>query len=526
MLKPIELTGEQKRILFLPVNNPIQIKGVAGSGKTTVSLYRAKHLQDTQSNLYQPSKVVLFTFNRTLANYIEELIPVVRGGYQKESEQRDTSVMDGMGIQVWNFHRYAYKFLKEKGYVLTERNDDGSWDSRTVAGREQSQLIREALQKQNTYGQGILSKSITFFEEEISWMKGQMFGTLQDYLDAKRVGRGGSGRVTQQDKPKIWRVYTDYNSRLKALGKHDFDDYALLVLKEIKKPEFKPPFTHIVVDEAQDLSKAQILAISQLVSTETNSITIIADAAQRIYKSGFTWSDVGINVVGGRTKELKKNYRNTYEIFDAANTLILNDPDQSEYTTPDAPTRHGGKPILGRFTTWGNQMDFLVRYLKDKSLRSTVVLSRNWNLLTNIESHLRSEGFTTKLIKTKDGIDYDSDEVKLCTLSSVKGLEFDRVFICDVKEGVIPQVLGIRDDDDDGYHIDTERRLLYTAMTRAKQDLYLSFWQVPSPFLAEMDKSKFQIEGDYEEPLTEFDGIHRQVQEILKQFGSDNPRRF
>ena len=62
-LKPIKLIGEQKRVLFLQVTEPIQIKGVAGSGKTTVALYRAKHLIDTQSNLFQEAKVVIFTYN-------------------------------------------------------------------------------------------------------------------------------------------------------------------------------------------------------------------------------------------------------------------------------------------------------------------------------------------------------------------------------------------------------------------------------------------------------------------------------
>ena len=92
----------------------------------------------------------------------------------------------------------------------------------------------------------------------------------------------------------------------------DFDDYALLCLKIINsKTNFQTPFTHIIVDEAQDLSKAQILVISKIVSDETKSISIIADAAQRIYKSGFTWGEVGLNVRGARTIEFKKNYRNT-----------------------------------------------------------------------------------------------------------------------------------------------------------------------------------------------------------------------
>lgn len=52
-LKSINLTGEQKKVLFLPATNPIQIKGVAGSGKTTIAMYRAKHLLDTYSDLFR-----------------------------------------------------------------------------------------------------------------------------------------------------------------------------------------------------------------------------------------------------------------------------------------------------------------------------------------------------------------------------------------------------------------------------------------------------------------------------------------
>lgn len=69
MLKKIILKGEQKRVLFLPPTKPIQIKGVAGSGKTTVALYRAKHLLETQNTLFKEAKIAIFTFNKTLAAY-------------------------------------------------------------------------------------------------------------------------------------------------------------------------------------------------------------------------------------------------------------------------------------------------------------------------------------------------------------------------------------------------------------------------------------------------------------------------
>ena len=40
---------------------------------------------------------------------------------------------------------------------------------------------------------------------------------------------------------------------------------------------YRPPFTHIIIDEAQDLSKAELRLLSLLVNPETNSITILAE---------------------------------------------------------------------------------------------------------------------------------------------------------------------------------------------------------------------------------------------------------
>jgi len=48
----LTLTGEQKRILTLPLRNPVQIKGVAGSGKTTVAIHRAMRLIASNDDLF------------------------------------------------------------------------------------------------------------------------------------------------------------------------------------------------------------------------------------------------------------------------------------------------------------------------------------------------------------------------------------------------------------------------------------------------------------------------------------------
>ena len=69
------------------------------------------------------------------------------------------------------------------------------------------------------------------------------------------------------------------------------------------------------------------------------------------------------------------------------------------------------------------------------------------------------------------------DAIQLMTVHSAKGLEFDAVFITGLEEAPVPA----RERDercDDG--LEEERRLMYVAITRARQRLYLSFSADPA----------------------------------------------
>jgi len=66
-----------------------------------------------------------------------------------------------------------------------------------------------------------------------------------------------------------------------------------------------------------------------------------------------------------------------------------------------------------------------------------------------------------------------SDAVQLMTVHSAKGLEFDAVFITGLEEGLFPHENAIGEDPD----LEEERRLMYVAITRARERLYLSFSQ-------------------------------------------------
>lgn len=480
MLKRITLKGEQKKVLFLPPTNPIQIKGVAGSGKTTVALYRAKHLLETQANLFRETKIVIFTYNKTLAAYIRAIKPYISGGYQKDSDEIKPRTPDGLNVEIVNFHSWAYHFA-------------GIQYDQTIMQWTQIEIIESVIDGLTSTVSNILEKSAEFFQEEISWMKGKLFKTKSEYLEAARTGRGTSDRVTKTDKDVIWTVYERYNAELRKRGKVDFDDYAALALRKIEADsDFVPPYSHIIIDEAQDLNKAQILVISKLVDSETNSLSIIADAAQRIFKSGFVWSEVGINVRGGRTIEFKKNYRNSIHIARAALSLLDKEVDKSEFTNVETALKGGEKPQVGYYSDFEEQLDHLVVLLKglesNDNIRSTVVLHRSTGGVSQIKNHLDENEIPTEQLRSSRPVDYGSKSVKVCTMSSIKGLEFNNVFILDLNDDVIPYPPGFIEEDDE-FHISTERRLLYTCMTRARNKLFLlsSNKQNPSRYLKEID---------------------------------------
>ncbi|OGL53250.1 hypothetical protein A3K55_02050 [Candidatus Shapirobacteria bacterium RBG_13_44_7] len=110
------------------------------------------------------------------------------------------------------------------------------------------------------------------------------------------------------------------------------------------------------------------------------------------------------------------------------------------------------------------------------------------------------------------------DGVRLMTLHSSKGLEFEAVFIVGFEEGILPHSRSMVDDSD----IEEERRLAYVGITRAKDYLYLSYatrrlyfgkssLNEPSRFLLDIPKS-----------LTEFEEPSNIIRDYRRRHDNDN----
>jgi DNA helicase II / ATP-dependent DNA helicase PcrA len=118
-----------------------------------------------------------------------------------------------------------------------------------------------------------------------------------------------------------------------------------------------------------------------------------------------------------------------------------------------------------------------------QQFQSTEDFLTQLSLLTNVEA-------------TDDKPDNkDSEQIRLSTIHQAKGLEFDVVFVIMLCDGLFPSARSIEAVEG----LEEERRLFYVAITRAKDELYLSYplmrmiqgsygdsMQMPSRFLGEI----------------------------------------
>ncbi len=461
----LTLTGEQNLVLTLPPKDPVLIKGAAGSGKTTVAVYRAKHLHESYRDFFRAGRIAVFSFTNSLVNFIKELLP-------------------SGSFSVMTLHKQAMQLVRrhpEMARLKPTSPVSACIDLALAAARQTCGRERSVLQKDRD-----------FFQKEIAWIKGRCIATLDAYRNTPRTGRGTADRVTADDREVLWLVYTEYNRHLRTAGSMDWDDVILGGLHIASQPGFQPPFTHIVLDEAQDCTFAQLALIAKLVTPETNSITLVGDAAQRIYQSGFSWAETGIRVAGARSREFKKNYRNTKQIAAVATSLLSHEEDRTEFTESEVPEREGIKPILNHCASYAVQQNLLAQRLAAiPEGNSALVTAPTVKMTETISRELENQGFRVVNLKTgqrpcASNAAASSRTVFLSTMNSAKGLQADHVFLCSLNAGDLPP----RGREEDPDEVSRSRKLLYVGLTRAQQTVELFFFGEPSRFLAEIAPEK------------------------------------
>ncbi|MFM2118760.1 MAG: hypothetical protein RL722_228 [Pseudomonadota bacterium] len=283
-----------------------------------------------------------------------------------------------------------------------------------------------------------------------------------------------------------WDMAASYQLGVPRQGQRpDYDALADRVVQAVEHGRVpRAQYAALMIDEAHDFEDAWLRLAPQLVDPNTNSLLVLYDDAQSIYRKPrrkFSFASVGINAIGRRTTILKINYRNTTEVLALATAtagqLVKGDDpadaadpadDGIAHPVPMAAGRHGPRPELLRARSPQEEAELVAARITDALAEGAHpadigVLARRHDLLDPIDRALQRHGIATQRLKGAASQGWLPNSVKLTTLHASKGLEFHTVAI-----------VGLQALPDPHQTEEEEWRLLYVAMTRATHGLVLS----------------------------------------------------
>lgn len=335
-LKLDSLNSEQHAAVTEDAQHLLVLAG-AGSGKTRVLTYRIGWL--VAAGLASPYSVLAVTFTNKAA---------------REMKSRIEELMESpvQGMWVGTFHGLAHRLLKAHWQQAKLPKNFQVMDS-----DDQLRLVKRIIAEMNIVDDRIQPKQVQWFinGQKDEGRRAQYVQTHGDwYLDIVRD------------------IYLRYEEICNQSGLVDFAELLLraheLWLNDASLLEsYQQRFTHVLVDEFQDINDIQYAWLKVLVGKKL-SLTIVGDDDQSIY--GWRGAKVeniqrfDVDYAGARTIRLEQNYRSTKTILDAANAVIENNTGRlgKDLWTQDEP----GRPI--RLYAGFNEQDE-ARYIGDEMKR-------------------------------------------------------------------------------------------------------------------------------------------------------------
>jgi len=454
------LHPDQRALVDRTFSGPARLRGISGSGKTVVALHRARRL--AQMARARGERVLFTTYDKGLSAAAGRLLDLLCG------PERDA-------IEVTHLHRWCLEYVSFSGIPRPRYSPDASRETRGQAQAalpERSQVALASLPRD-------------YIWQEVEFLMGRfLHEDSEAYLTTDRSGRGRP--LTNDQRKAILDLYRVYHKRLFERGFVDPPEFVRMAYRQRQNgQQTQATYSAVIVDEMQDVSELGLKLLHSLVGDASDGLLLVGDATQKIFTRGYSLKGLGIDI-GGRGIILRKNYRNTRQILEAAFPLVVGeweaDVAQAGVAVSDArpefSVREGCRPIVvrcrdqeseGRFIA--SEVAALLRY-KHYSPRDICILARNKRYREIALRHLRAAGIPAFSFQ-RDAVGEVTSEqeaVRVSSLHGAKGHEFGSVLVMGVVEGVIPQNVA-RDADS----LSGEAAVLYVGMTRARDLLYLSY---------------------------------------------------
>lgn len=445
----------QRELVRRKVTGPTRVTGSAGTGKTIVALHRAVHLAEQR----ETARVLLTTFSPELALALSAKLEIQTQAVPELRERITVRPLDEAAVEL-----YCQQFGEPD---LVDHSH-----------------IRELIEKALSAGIGGDLTPQFLLEEWQELVDAWGVTDPESYATLPRIGR--RTRLGPKQREAAWTVFDHVRTRMAELG---LVTRAMIYNRLTGWVEDRGtiPFEHVVVDEAQDLTVAQVRFLAAVGNGRDDALFLAGDIGQRIFRLPFSWVKLGLDI-RGRSHSLRVNYRTSHQIRAMADRLLppaITDLDGVEEGRRGTVSIFDGPiPEVRLLDSSEAEVQFVSDWLQ-RCITSGIPSKQIAILVRSPDQLDRAR----KAAEDSVAASAVSEPPIVTVMHDAKGLEFRAVAVVACDEDVIPdphRLASIGDVAEMESVYETERHLLYVACTRARDRLLVSGVVPGSEFLDDL----------------------------------------
>ncbi len=453
----------QRHLVERSNNGPARVAGSAGTGKTVVALHRAVFL----AQQHPTSTILLATFSKALANALNTKVLRLIGNEPSVRDRIQIYAMQEFGIDL-----YTTAFGQPH-----------------IASPDQVRLL---LRQSGAATPGHHFSEQFLVEEWTEVVDAWQLDSWEQYRDVPRLGR--KTRLGPKQREVLWAISEQVRRRLADDNSITWPMLYRRVAEHLATTGERP-FDFAVVDEAQDLSVAELRLLAVLGKQRADGLFFSGDLGQRIFQAPFSWKHVGVDV-RGRSHTLTINYRTSHQIRQQADRLLpptVADVDGNvEERRGTISVFNGPTPAITVFDDAERETQAVGEWINERRVEG--VLADEIGIFVRSEAELARAREAVKLAGAEcaqldDRVAPAAGCIAISTMHLAKGLEFRAVAVMACDDEVIPlqsRIETVTDESDLEEVYTTERHLLYVACTRARDHLFVTGVDPASEFLDDL----------------------------------------
>jgi len=475
----LRLDEDQLKLTQWALKGPTMVRGGAGTGKSTVALYRVKALLE-RPEASGTERVLFTTYTRSLLRVTQQLLEQLLSPDQLRR------------VEVATCDQVAWRIVSKARKIGTVESDGDAL--RRLAKTRTKHAPGGSAFEARLRGRALDRLTDAWLLEEFEWIiEGRGLTSLNEYHATARPGRGLA--LNARARAAVWALY-------EAFAANAGERYPALRREALKLIAHDPQavrYDHVVVDEAQDLSPVS-LALMAEVCRSADGLFFAADSKQSLYSRNYSWSSAHPRLqFRGRTALLRRNYRSTREIDRAAFSVLA--PEEGEDLAVSTSVHEGPLPVLVRDIAEDRQAEWITGFVRQMAhhlhlkASAAAVLVPSVAAGETLASELNALGLQARFFAGRD-LDLKADVVRILTLHAAKGLEFPVVIVAGLASSSWPVPEDFDEPDLFAERARHERRLLYVGLTRAMRGLMLLVPQgCRHPAVVDLDLNHWHVES-------------------------------